>query len=143
MDNSSVEKPLAQSKQGKTFLVIGITFLMLACLCIAVVTIMVFSFRSAIQETAIPEVTPDAYVQITVKEDGCSVERSEMEGTTPIRMLTWVITDLDTDEIVLERNAEGELEYRYFSPGRYSIFLKAWYAGQYYPVSNEVQVDCK
>ena len=111
MDNSSVEKPLAQSKQGKTFLVIGITFLMLACLCIAVVTIMVFSFRSVIQETAIPEVTPDAYVQITVKEDGCSVERSEVEGTTPIRMLTWVITDLDTDESVLERNAEGELEY--------------------------------
>ena len=143
MDNLSAEKPLTQSKQGKTFLVIGIIILLLICLCIGAAAVTVFSFRSAIQETAIPDVTPDAHAQITVKEDGCSVERSEVEGATPVRMLTWVVTDLNTDEIVLERNAEGEFEYRYFSPGRYSVYLKAWYAGQYYPVSNQVQVDCR
>jgi hypothetical protein len=142
MDNPSADKPVTPNKQGKTFLVIGIILLVLVCLCVGAAAVTVFSLRAAIQETAIPEVTPDAEAEITVKEDGCSVERSEVEGATPVRMLTWVVTDLDTDEIVLERIAEGELEYRYFSTGRYSIYLKAWYAGQYYPVSIQVQVDC-
>jgi flagellar basal body-associated protein FliL len=143
MDNLSTEKPLTQSKQGKTFLVIGIIILLLICICIVAAAVTVFSFRSAIQETAIPEVTPDAHTQVTVKEDGCSVERSEVEGATPVRMLTWVVTDLETDVIVLERVADDEYAYTYFAPGRYSIYLKAWYAGQYYPVSNEVNVNCK
>ena len=143
MANLSSGNPPDKRTQGKTLLVAGIAALLLICLCIAAVTIMVFSFRASVQQTAIPEVAPDAHTEITVKENGCSVARTEVEGSTPVRMLTWVVTSLETNEIVLERNAEGELEYRYFSPGRYSIYLKAWHAGQYYPVSNEVQVDCE
>jgi len=94
------------------------------CLCVAAAAAAVFSFRSVVQETAIPEAAPDAYAEITVKVDGCSVARTEVEGYTPVRMLTWVVTDLGTDQIVLERDAEDEFEYRYFSPGRYSIQLK-------------------
>lgn len=143
MTTSPTGNPPEKNKQGKTLLIIGIGALVLVCLCVAAAAAAVFSFRSVVQETAIPEAAPDAYAEITVKDDGCSVARTEVEGYTPVRMLTWVVTNLETDQIVLERNAEDEFEYRYFSPGKYTIHLKAWYAGQYYPVSNEVQVECK
>ncbi len=143
MEHRTNQNISEKSSQGKTLLVIGIAAMLVVCLCVAAAAIAVFSFRAAVQETAIPEASPNAYAEITVKDDGCSVIRSEVEGYTPVRMLTWVVTNLETNEVVLERNAEEEYEYRYFSPGRYRIYLKAWYAGQYYPVSNEVQIDCR
>lgn len=84
---------------------------------------------------------PDAAVSLVVLSDGCAVERGEVQGTDDVRMLTWVIAGQDGIP-VLERNAENETRYRYFGAGDYTVTVKAWYEGVYYPISAEVRIRC-
>lgn len=84
---------------------------------------------------------PDAYVSLTVLSDGCAVERSEVKGTDAVRMVTWVVADQDGIS-VLERNAENEFRYRYFSGGEYTVTVKAWFEGAYWPISDTVTIAC-
>jgi hypothetical protein len=83
----------------------------------------------------------DASSEIWVHEDGCTVERSELVGTTPVRNLQWTILD-EAGTQVLGRSAEGETQYRYFLAGEYRVYLEAWYDGAYYKISNEVVILC-
>jgi hypothetical protein len=83
----------------------------------------------------------DAEVEISVHEDGCSVTRSDVEGSTSIDSLTWVVID-PTGEQVLGRNASEEYEYTYYRPGEYRIHLETWHAGRYVPISDEVTINC-
>jgi len=88
-----------------------------------------------------PDPVADARAELKVAADGCGVERSDVSGRTPVTGLTWVILDEDGYP-VLERNAEGEYQYRYFTGGHYRVHLKAWYLDGYIQVSNEVEIDC-
>lgn len=68
-----------------------------------------------------------------------TVHRGELTPAGHARSLTWVIQE--NGNTVLERNAENEFSYRYYAlkPGNeYVIFLKAYYAGAYHPVSESV-----
>lgn len=113
------------------------------CICICVIsTSGFFLFRVKSTETlSTNQSTPDARIIISVAEDGCHVERTDLEGSSPVRMLTWVISDLD-DHVLLERNAEGEYRYGYFQSGSYRVHMKGWYEGHYYRISNEVIIEC-
>jgi hypothetical protein len=85
---------------------------------------------------------PDAFVEISVGKDGCGVVRGEVQGSSEINSLTWVITDMDGFS-VLERNAENEYQYRYFEHGSYKVHLKTWFNGSYHQISDEVTIICK
>lgn len=56
----------------------------------------------------------------------------------PAAALTWVIKY--NNNTVLERNAKGETQYRYFGrdKGNYEIYLKSYYKGKYEKVSNSI-----
>ncbi|MFO7698457.1 MAG: hypothetical protein R6X16_15060 [Anaerolineae bacterium] len=84
---------------------------------------------------------PDATVSLNVLSDGCAVERGEVQGTDDVRMLTWVIAD-ELGVSVLERNAENEFRYRYYAGGDYTVTIKAWYDGAYWPISDTVAITC-
>jgi len=88
-----------------------------------------------------PNPVPDARVTLKVAADACGVERGEVTGSTPVSGLTWVIVDGD-GYTVLERNAEGETKYRYFTGGHYRVHVAAWYLDRYVPISDEVEIDC-
>jgi hypothetical protein len=76
---------------------------------------------------------------LTVFEDGCGVIRSEVPAE--VQNLTWSVRDLDGFQ-VLGRNAEGELRYRYFRSGTYTVTLEAWDGRGYAPMSNTVTISC-
>jgi hypothetical protein len=81
-------------------------------------------------------------VEISVGKDGCGVFRGEVQGSSEISSLTWVITDMDGFS-VLERNAENEYQYRYFENGSFKVYIKARYNGSYHQISDEVIINCK
>jgi hypothetical protein len=110
-------------------------------LCILIIGVTLFFTRKTASEETRGK-TPDALVQLAVAGDGCGVERSEVSGASPVQSLTWVVTDAN-GYVVLERNAEGEHQYRYYGDGQYRVHIKAWHSGQYHPISNEVLIDCK
>lgn len=114
--------------------------LLAAVLCAAVV-LGIFFLRARAEKAAAANVTPDAYVQLSVAVDGCGVMRSEVSGSTAVDALTWVIEDAD-GFAVLERGADNEYNYRYFAAGHYIVHLKAWYGGRYHTISNEIEIDC-
>lgn len=109
-------------------------------LCAAVV-LGVFFLRASAEKSVTANETPDASVQLSVAVDGCGVVRSEVRGSTAVEALTWVIED-DNRFTVLERGAENEYNYRYFSAGHYIVHIKAWYGGRYHTISNEVEIYC-
>ena len=82
---------------------------------------------------------PEGSATLTVFEDGCGVIRSEVVGEA--RNLTWSVRDTDGFE-VLARNAAGELQYRYFRPGTYTVVLTSFHDGEYQPISNTVTIQC-
>ena len=88
-----------------------------------------------------PERTPrpEASATLRVFEDGCGVIRSEVVGEA--RNLTWSVRDTDGFE-VLARNAAGELQYRYFQSGEYTVVLTSFHDGEYKPISNTVTIRC-
>ena len=88
-----------------------------------------------------PNPVPDARVELKVAADGCGVERGEVSGSMPVSSLTWVIVDRD-GYTVLERNAENETKYRYFTGGHYRVHVAAWYIDRYISISDEVEIDC-
>jgi hypothetical protein len=130
--------------RGRTYLLAGIAIGgFAACLCLIFIGLAVSLLLPARSEQTLdapPRV--DSHADLTIGPDGCSVSRTEPRGSTPVRALTWVVSDLN-GSILLERAAGGEYAYRYFRPGQYRIHLKAWFAGQYYPISNEVTVECR
>jgi len=91
--------------------------------------------------TETPNPVADARVELKVAADGCGVRRGEVSGSTTVSSLTWVIVDHD-GYTVLERNAEGEYQYRYFTGGHYRVHVAAWYIDRYIPISDEVEIDC-
>jgi hypothetical protein len=101
----------------------------------------VFLFRSSSAQSTEVGVL-DASAQLTVDADGCGVIRTEITGTTPVTLPSWVVTDSE-GYVVLDRNAEGEYKYRYFSGGKYTVHLNAWYDGAYHQISNQVAINCK
>lgn len=82
-------------------------------------------------------VPPEPTHSLEVHSDGCGVFRSGEIGDD----LTWVITDQDGFE-VLSRNAAGEIQYRYFQPGTYTVVLERFGPGYYVEVSNQVTITC-
>lgn len=111
-----------------------------AAVCAIIILAIRAPIRSLIAEsTAYPAL--NAQVKLTVAADGCGVERGEVSGSSEVTNLTWVVVD-DEGYSVLERNAAGEYQYRYFQGGHYTVHVNAWYAGQYHPISNEVSIDC-
>jgi hypothetical protein len=114
-----------------------ITLSCVACL-VLLLTIPLLSIPSA------PDVSdsiPDAYVDLRLGDDGCHVVRSEVTGSTPVTSLTWVMRDMD-GYTLLERNAEGEYDTKYFRGGQYRVYVTAWYSGRYHQISDEIVVDC-
>jgi hypothetical protein len=85
---------------------------------------------------------PDVTIELRVDNDGCGVIRGDIQGETEVSLLTWVIQDEDGYS-VLERNAENEYQYRYFVNVTYTVHIKAWYAGAYHQISDEVTIHCK
>lgn len=81
-------------------------------------------------------------MEISVGKDGCGVFRGEVQGSSEISSLTWVITDMDGFS-VLERNAENEYQFRYFENGSFKVYIKARYNGSYHQISDEVIINCK
>lgn len=80
----------------------------------------------------------ESYVKISIDEKNkISRELTELDN------LTWVI--VYNGDIVLERNAEDETQYKYFSeePGIYTVYLKAWIDGGYKTVSNVISYELK
>jgi hypothetical protein len=86
-----------------------------------------------------PERTPlpAGSATLTVFEDGCGVIRSEVVGE--VKNLTWSVRDEDGFE-VLARNAAGELQYRYFRQGTYTVALTSFHDGEYTAISNTVTI---
>ena len=110
--------------------------------CIAVTTILgIFPINSRSQQYDIIDEPPDAYVELVLGDDGCHVIRGEVVGSTPVRTLTWVMKDMEGYHL-MERLAEGEYDTKYFRGGQYEVYLKAWYNGQYYQISDTITVDC-
>jgi hypothetical protein len=83
----------------------------------------------------------DARADVSVDTDDCTVVRSEVEGSSLISNLTWVVIDTSGEQ-VLGRNAMGEYEYTYYRPGEYYVHLEASHEGEYVPISNEVIINC-
>lgn len=86
-------------------------------------------------EKAISEIKVDNLIEITMSDD-YTINRPEVSGYSN---LCWVI--IYNGREVLQRGAENELSYRYFSldPGDYECYLEAWVEGQYVPVSNVIK----
>ena len=83
----------------------------------------------------------DAWVEVSVESNGCTVTRSDPEGSTDIRELTWVVIDTEGEQ-VLGRVATDEYEYTYYRPGTYYVHLETWHAGEYVPISDQVRINC-
>ena len=113
----------------------------LVTICVVVIGLATYFNISESNSSSINEV-PAAFIEIEVDKDGCSVVRGSVQGDTEVDSLTWVIQDQDGYS-VLERNAENEYRYRYFSSGTYSVHIKAWYSGSYHQISKKVFINCK
>jgi len=111
------------------------------CICILMLITMVWWLSTRSGADALGSTPPNARVLIHVENDGCHVTRTEVEGRDTIRLLTWVVQDMD-GYTVLERLADHEYTYGYFRGGQYRIHLKAWHQGRYWRISNEVIVSC-
>lgn len=127
-------------------LIIGIIFAIiffycLISVCLVGVGFFAFNYSSSISTQPINH-KPDAFVDISINPDGCGVSRGEVQGTSAVTSLTWVITDKD-GYAVLERNAENEFQYRYFQSGTFNVHIKAWFKGAYYQISDQVIIQCK
>jgi len=141
MSEASAKKKPVQPRRIWPYL-LAVAALAGCCLltCIVILLLRVVLVRSEASAAA-TTTPPDARAVLTIAADGCGVTRTEVEGSTPVRSLTWVISDAEGFS-VLERNAEGEYNYRYFRGGQYRVLLKAWYSDRYFPVSNEVEINC-
>jgi len=146
MSGASAERENARrtlSSRKLSPLVFGILLIIASiCICIFLLIAMVWRLSSARSGAdALGFTPPDARVLIHVENDGCHVTRTEVEGRDAIRLLTWVVQDID-GYTVLERLADHEYTYGYFRGGQYRIHLKAWHQGRYWRISNEVVVNC-
>jgi hypothetical protein len=124
-----------------TLIALIILFCCLISVCLLGTDMLVLSNSSSIKSQPINH-KPDAFVEITVDQDGCGVYRDEVMGSSDISSLTWVIADMD-GFTVLERNAENEYQYRYFQSGTFSVHVQAWFNGAYHQISDEVIIHCR
>ena len=122
------------------FIVVIILFCCLISVCLFGTGMLIYSNSSSLISQPINH-KPDSFVKISVDEDGCGVLREEIQGSSSVSSLTWVITDMDGYS-VLERNAEHEYQYRYFLSGTYTVHIKAWFNGAYHIISDEVIINC-
>lgn len=132
------------STKNRKWILILIGALLSCCLitiCIVVIGLITYFNISNSNSSPINEV-PDVAIELRVDNDGCGVIRSDVQGDTEVSSLTWVIQDEDGYS-VLERNAENEYRYRYFVSGTYTVHIKAWHAGAYHQISEQVTIDCK
>lgn len=83
--------------------------------------------------------TPSA--TLNVDADGCTVIRSDVESSGPVRGLQWVITD-ESGRQVLGRNALGETRYTYYRPGKYDVVLQTFHIDRYIDISKHVKITC-
>lgn len=144
-DNPVALESSARPPRNKNCLIITVIVValaLLACVTSVILTLVVARSSQGMAPGALEESSaPDAHVSLSVLSDGCSVERGEVQGTDDVRMLTWVIAGQDGIS-VLERNAENETRYRYFVSGDYTVTVKAWYEGAYWPISQTVMISC-
>jgi hypothetical protein len=84
---------------------------------------------------------PDVMTILKVEADGCTVTRSEVNGTTAVKDFQWKVTSLDF-QLVGTRTTEDELSYRYPKAGEYQVVFQAWYHGAYVTISNKVDIHC-
>ena len=129
---------------SKLIIVIIAMILLFCCLvtvCLIGAGLLVFSTSSSIISQPTNN-QPDSFVKISVDEDGCGVLREEIQGSSSVSSITWVITDINGYS-VLERNAENEYQYSYFESGTYFVKIKAWFNGAYHQISDEVIINCK
>jgi len=140
---SSLSESSSSQKSLITVLFIIAAFCTIICVFICGMVIgALFLFPQLDSESqSIIRPTPDARITLSVADDGCHVERTELAGSSQVSSLTWVITDMD-GYVLLERNAEGEYQYGYYQGGSYRVHMKAWYEGQYHQISDEVIVEC-
>ncbi len=124
------------------FILIGV---LVSCffisICIVGIGLVTYFKISDSNSNSINEV-PDVTIELKVDNDGCGVIRGDVRRDIELRSITWVIKDEDGYS-VLERNAENEFKYRYFLSGTYMVYIKAWYAGAYHQISEEVTIHCK
>lgn len=136
-------QPSTPRTNGKKwiFLIIGFTAGIWVALCsiAGIAGVLLLAKNPEIRETESNKL--DARVILSVDEDGCGVKRSELMGSIPVSSLTWVVKD-SAGYSVLERNAEGEFQYRYYQTGQYTVSINAWYDGHYHQISNEVTITC-
>ncbi len=135
-------------EKGKRFLewrslVLGGLVGALGTLCcvsiIALTALGVMSGQRSSQNADKSSRTPSA--TLNVDADGCTVVRSEVESSDPVRGLQWVITD-ESGRQVLARNALGENSYSCFRPGQYDVVLQTLYNGRYIDISGHVKIAC-
>jgi hypothetical protein len=143
MTDTSNQKTKSRTGFGIFIFALGSVFgIFVTLVCFATIAIIgIFPIKSRSQEYIITDNPPDAYVELVLGDDGCHVVRGEVEGSTPVSSLTWVMKDME-GYTLLERNAEGEYDTKYFRGGQYKVYLEAWHSGQYYQISDEVTVDC-
>lgn len=136
-------EPQARSQTTRVILIVVIGLAVLCCTltCLLLAGGLLIYRQSPSQGASQSVETPQAWIDLQVAFDGCHVQRSELPGDSEVSMLTWVIRDLD-GTVLLERNAEGELIYRYFQSGAYRVHVKGWYAGQYHTLSDAVLIEC-
>jgi len=137
--------PDKKSRNGFGIIMFGLGagFGILATLaCIAVIFVLgIFPARSVTTQDDTTGAAFDGWVKLELGEDGCHAFRGEVEGSNPGSSLTWVIKDLE-GYTLLERNARGEYDTKFFRGGQYQVYLKAWHNGQYHQISEEIVVDC-
>jgi hypothetical protein len=147
IDGAAMTIPPTQSHAApQTTKVVLIVMVGLSVLCCALVCGLLVAgtliYRQVSIQGASPSLeTPDASIELSAVFDGCHVQRSELQGSSLVSKLTWVISDLGGN-VLLELNAEDELIYRYFQAGTYRVHVKGWYAGQFYKLSDEVLIEC-
>lgn len=114
---------------------------LLISICIVVIGLVTYFNISDSNSSPINEV-PDVTIELRVDNDGCGVIRGDVHRGSEVSSLTWVLQDEDGYS-VLERNAENEYKYRYFVSGTFTVHIKAWYAGAYHQISDQVTIQCK
>jgi len=131
-------------KPNKLIIGIIVAIILFCCVisvCLIGVGFLVFNYSSSISPQPINH-KPDAFVDISINPDDCVVSRGEVQGSSEVTSLTWVITDKN-GYAVLERNAENEFQYRYFQSGTFYVHIKAWFNGAYHQISDQVVIQCK
>ncbi len=138
---TSVDKSTRSLDRRKLALgaVIGVVGILCCVSAIAVMAFGVIVGPRAIENADTRTRTPSA--SLNVAADGCTVIRSEVESSDPVRALQWVITN-ESGRQVLARNALGENRYTYFRPGKYDVVLKSYHIDRYVDVSQHVKIVC-